>query len=163
MDAIQLRQGYLAADEHRSIRVRDAGADGCTLTIKAGSGGERTELEWEIEQREFDAAWPHTVGQRVEKTRWRIPYRDAGGDHVIELDVFGGELRGLVFAEVEFATHEAFVAFAPPDWFGTEVTNDGRYTNAALAIHGLPADLADEAVDMAISATDDPVEPRRQP
>lgn len=161
-DAVQLRQGYLAADEHRSIRIRDAGPEGRTLTIKAGSGGERTELEWQIEPREFDAAWPHTIGRRVEKTRWRIPYRDAGGDHVIELDVFGGELRGLVVAEVEFATHEAFVAFEPPDWFGTEVTDDGRYTNAALATTGLPTHPGDHAVDLTRSATDDAIEQRRE-
>ncbi len=134
-DAVELRQGYLAADDRRSVRVRDAGPAGCTLTVKAGSGAERTELEWPIERREFDAAWPHTEGGRVEKVRHRIPF----GDHVVELDVFGGALDGLVLAEVEFTSAAAMTAFTPPSWFGREVTDDGRYTNAALARHGRPA------------------------
>jgi CYTH domain-containing protein/CHAD domain-containing protein len=132
--AAALRQGYLATGERRSVRVRDAGPAGCTLTFKAGAGAERTELEWPIERREFEAAWPHTDGRRIEKTRQRIPY----GDHVIELDVFGGELTGLVIAEVEFSSAEAMAGFDPPAWFGSEVTDDGRYTNASLALHGLP-------------------------
>jgi CYTH domain-containing protein/CHAD domain-containing protein len=133
---VQLRQGYLASDDRRSVRVRDAGHGGCTLTVKAGSGVERTELEWPITRHEFEAAWPHTVGQRIEKTRQMFPF----GDHVIELDVFGGALDGLVVAEVEFDSISASDDFEPPAWFGPEVTDDGRYTNASLALHGLPHD-----------------------
>lgn len=132
--AVQLRQGYLAADDRRSVRVRDAGTGGCTLTVKAGSGVERTELEWSISRQEFDAAWPHTDRQRIEKTRHLVPF----GDHVIELDVFGGALDGLVVAEVEFDSISASDDFEPPAWFGPEITDDGRYTNASLALHGLP-------------------------
>ena len=135
-DVIALRQGYLAADEARSVRVRDAGPEGCTLTVKAGSGAERTELEWPIERREFDAAWVHTVGQRVEKARYRIPF----GEYIVELDVFAGDLGGLVMAEVEFTSFDALRAFEQPAWFGREVTDDDRYTNASLALHGLPSD-----------------------
>ena len=116
------------------MRVRDAGSDGCTRTVKAGSGIERTELEWSITRQEFEAAWPHTDGQRIEKTRHLIPF----GDHVIELDVFGGALDGLVVAEVEFDSISAGDDFEPPAWFGRDVTDDGRYTNASLALHGLP-------------------------
>jgi CYTH domain-containing protein/CHAD domain-containing protein len=133
-DAVVLRQGYLAADPRRSVRIRDAGSEGCTLTVKAGAGAERTEIEWTIDRAEFDAAWPHTEGQRIEKTRRRIPH----GRHLIELDVFGGALDGLVIAEVEFPSADALAEFTPPDWFGIEVTDDGRYSNASLALHGLP-------------------------
>jgi CYTH domain-containing protein/CHAD domain-containing protein len=132
--AVELRQGYLAADERVSVRVRDAGAGSCTLTVKAGSGVERTELEWSITRQEFEAAWPHTDSRRIEKTRHLIPF----GDHVIELDVFGGALDGLVVAEVEFDSVSASDDFEPPAWFGRDVTDDGRYTNASLALHGLP-------------------------
>lgn len=135
IDEVHLRQGYLAVDGIRSVRVRDAGAAGCTLTVKAGSGAERTELEWPIDRHEFDAAWPHTEARRVEKSRRRIPF----GDHVIEFDVFGGDLDGLLLAEVEFTSVDDLEAFEPPDWFGAEVTDDGRYTNASLALHGIPA------------------------
>jgi adenylate cyclase len=69
------------------------------------------------------------------KTRHRIPF----GIHLIELDVFADELEGLVFAEVEFDSADALAAFEPPPWFGQEVTDDGRYTNASLALRGRPA------------------------
>jgi adenylate cyclase len=57
---------------------------------------------------------------------------------VIELDVFSGTHAGLVLAEVEFESMDALEAFVAPEWFGVEVTDDGRYTNAALALDGLP-------------------------
>lgn len=131
---VLLRQGYLESGEQRSVRVRDAGADGCTLTVKSGQGLERIELEWPITRDDFDVAWPLTDGQRIEKVRHSIPQ----GSLVIELDVFGGDLDGLVIAEVEFDSVEASDAFEPPAWFGREVTEDGRYSNASLARHGRP-------------------------
>jgi CYTH domain-containing protein/CHAD domain-containing protein len=137
-DRVEMRQGYLVTGERVSVRVRDAGPKGRTLTIKAGRGAERTELEWRLEDVQFDAVWPLTEGRRVVKTRHRIP--SAG--HVIELDVFGEQLQGLVVAEVEFTSMAALESFVPPDWFGSEVTDDGRYTNAALAIAGLPDPFA---------------------
>jgi CYTH domain-containing protein/CHAD domain-containing protein len=133
-DCVELRQGYLLADEHASVRVRDAAREGCTLTVKAGSGAERLELEWTIDRDQFDAAWTHTDGRRVVKIRHRIAF----DNNIIELDVFAGELTGLVVAEVEFASLDALDAFEPPPWFGRELTDDGRYTNAALALQGRP-------------------------
>ncbi len=131
---VALRQGYLAAGPYRSVRVRDAGSEGCTLTVKAGGGAERTEIELPIQRTEFDAAWRHTDGHRLVKTRQRIPF----GEHVIELDVFGGDLEGLVLAEVEFDSVAALESFEPPAWFGRDVTDDDGYTNASLALHGIP-------------------------
>ncbi len=101
-DRTEMRQGYLAVGQ-ASVRVRDAGPKGYTLTVKAGGGAERTELEWAIDREQFDAAWPHTEGRRVVKVRHRIPL----GEHVIELDVFRDSLDGLVFAEVEFDSSAA--------------------------------------------------------
>jgi CYTH domain-containing protein/CHAD domain-containing protein len=132
--AVPFRQGYLASGPYRSVRVRDAGSEGCTLTFKAGGGAERTEIDVPIQRSEFDAAWPHTEGQRLEKTRQRIAF----GEHVIELDVFGGDLDGLVLAEVEFDSAAAMESFEPPPWFGRDVTDDDGYTNASLALHGRP-------------------------
>ncbi|MGI9608984.1 MAG: CHAD domain-containing protein [Acidimicrobiia bacterium] len=132
-----LRQGYLAIEGSVSVRVRDAGQDGCTLTMKAGTGAVRTELEFEISADQFAAAWPHTGGRSVHKTRHQIPLED----HTVELDVFHDELQGLVMAEVEFDSDEEMSAFEPPDWFGPEVTEDDTYTNASLAVNapsGLP-------------------------
>lgn len=137
-----LRQGYLAIDKTVSVRVRDAANEGCTLTIKAGRGAVRTELEWPISDEQFAAAWEHTRGRRIHKTRYRLPL----ASHVVELDVFHDDLDGLMFAEVEFESDHALETFEPPPWFGSEVTDDVAYTNASLAMNGLAAgrpDLAD--------------------
>jgi CYTH domain-containing protein/CHAD domain-containing protein len=141
-DGVALRQGYLVTGAQTvsgpavSVRVRDAGREGCTLTVKAGGGTERTEVDLRIARVHFEALWPLTEGARITKTRHRIPM----GDLVIELDVFEGDHAGLVVAEVEFDSMAALVSFEPPDWFGDDVSDDERYTNAALARDGLPAD-----------------------
>lgn len=130
-DGIALRQGYLAIDGNVSVRVRDATTEGCTMTIKAGRGAVRTELEWALTPEQFAAAWEQTRGRRIHKTRYRIPADDC---HV-DLDVFHAEHDGLVLAEVEFDTDDALAAFRPPAWFGLEVTDDDTYTNASLAVN----------------------------
>lgn len=131
----RLRQGYLASTADLSLRVRDAGTKGCTVTIKSGSGSTRTELEWTIERDVFERLWPLTGDERVSKTRYELP----SGGHTIELDVFDEKLAGLVYAEVEFTSEEEMTAYEAPAWFGDDVTEDGRYTNASLARHGLPS------------------------
>jgi CYTH domain-containing protein/CHAD domain-containing protein len=126
-----LRQGYLAIDGSVSVRVRDAGREGCTLTMKAGRGSLRTELEFGLDAEQFAVAWVYTRERCINKTRYRLPL----GAHTVELDVFHENLNGLVLAEVEFDDDETMAAFAPPEWFGPEVTDDVSYTNAALAVN----------------------------
>jgi CYTH domain-containing protein len=133
LDERPLRQGYLALDGDTEVRVReDAGA--WRLTIKHGGGLRRVEEDIEIDARRGQALWALTEGRRVRKRRRRL----AHGDAVLEVDVFEGELEGLVVAEVEFADEAAAHAFAPPAWFGREVTADAAYSNRALAVDGRP-------------------------
>ena len=128
-----LRQGYLVSGPDGSVRVRDA--DGAfTLTTKSGSGLAREETEIAITAEQFEQLWPATEGRRVEKHRHRIP----AGALTYELDVFAGSLAGLSLVEVEFSSMAEAAAFVPPEWFGPEVTDDARYTNASLARDGLP-------------------------
>ncbi len=134
-----IRQGYIAIDRRVAVRVREQSEIGATLTIKAGAGASRTEIEWPIEQAQFDALWPLAEGRRVEKTRHRVPV----GEHVAEVDVFAGSLDGLWLIDVEFASDEALAAFDPPAWFGPEVTDDLRYSNAHLAVYGWEARFDD--------------------
>jgi adenylate cyclase len=55
----------------------------------------------------------------------------------IELDVYHGQLEGLITAEIEFASAEAAAAFRPPAWLGREITDDPGYKNKRLATHGV--------------------------
>ena len=88
------------------------------------------EEEIELDQRCFESLWPLTQGRRIEKRRFLIP---ADGDLEIELDVYDGELSGLITAEVEFPSEREADEFQPPAWLGTDVTGDVRYSNQSLA------------------------------
>lgn len=130
---VRMRQGYVALDGAVSVRVREA--DGAYfLTVKGGHGLVRTEVEFSMSAAEFDALWSSTAGRQIDKVRHRIPV----GAHTAEVDEFGGDLSGLVIAEVEFTSTDEAGAFVPPPWFGREVTGDPRWNNAALALHGRP-------------------------
>jgi adenylate cyclase len=60
------------------------------------------------------------------------------GELEIELDVYTGELEGLIVAEVEFPDDAKADAFEAPGWFGEEVTGNEDYLNETLATEGLP-------------------------
>jgi adenylate cyclase len=130
---VRLRQGYVAIDRAVNVRVRDEGGR-YVLTLKGGAGLTRTEIERGLDRAEFEALWLFTEGRRIEKTRHRI----AIGDAIAEVDVFAGDLDGVILAEVEFTSAESARAFRPPSWFGREVTEEPAWNNAALAEHGAP-------------------------
>jgi adenylate cyclase len=129
----QIDQGYLAADAESEVRLRRAGDQGF-LTVKRGSGRDRLEEEIEITQEQFDALWPATENSRLAKERFYVPLDGLAA----EVDVYGGQLDGLITAEVEFDSVADSEVFDPPRWFGDEVTDDPRYANQALAKDGAP-------------------------
>jgi adenylate cyclase len=131
-----LEQGYLAvAPDGVEVRIRRR-AGRSTLTVKSGPAHVRVEEEIEIDDRRFEALWALTDGRRIAKTRHLVPLGDG---LTAEVDVYADALAGLLVAEGEFASEQASLAFAPPDWLGTEVTGDARYANQSLALHGAPA------------------------
>lgn len=131
---IRLRQGYLAEDGDVQVRVRVTEAS-AVLTVKAGRGLSRSEVEVPISLEAADTLWPHTLGRRIEKVRHRV----AVGRYTAEVDFYEGGLMGLQTAEVEFASEREAGAFDPPTWFGRDVTAEPGWDNASLARHGLPA------------------------
>ena len=138
----RIEQGYIAiADDGAEVRIRRR--DGAAvLTVKSGGGRTRVEEEIEIDAERCARLWPLTEGRRLEKTRHLIP---AEAGLTIELDVYSGGLAGLMVAEVEFGSEDAADAFEPPEWFGSEVTDDPRFKNQKLACEGAPADILPSA------------------
>jgi adenylate cyclase len=131
----EIRQGYLAIDGDGTevrVRSRDGGA---VLTVKQGAGRSRSEEELELGEDQFEQLWPLTEGRRIEKRRYDVPTSEG---LTIEVDVYAGELEGLVIAEVEFPDNRAADAFEPPRWFGREVTEDSGFKNQNLAREGRP-------------------------
>lgn len=129
-----LLQGYVtAARGGNEVRLRNRGGR-YFLTVKSRGGLSRWEGEIEISRTQFETLWPFTGQRVVEKIRYRIEH----GEATIEVDVYSGRLKGLVTAEVEFASLEESERFVPPPWFDREVTEEWSYKNESLALHGVP-------------------------
>ena len=50
-----------------------------------------------------------------------------------ELDIYYGELEGLITVETEFKSEKEANEFIVPNWYGKEITYDKRYKNKNLA------------------------------
>lgn len=121
-------QGYLSRDPARTVRVRIAG-DAAFLTIKgATTGATRAEFEYPLPLADAQALLALCDGPVVEKVRHLVLHAGM----TWEVDEFLGANAGLVVAEIELDAEGQ--AFAPPAWLGAEVTGDGRYVNANLAV-----------------------------
>lgn len=130
----EIRQGYLVVGKDGSeARARERSGV-YSLTVKSKGELSRGEYEIPIYAKDFDTLWPATEGKRVEKTRFSIPY----GEFTIELDIYYGELTGLVTAEVEFENENDANSFNVPEWFGNDVTNNKSFKNQQLAETGFP-------------------------
>ena len=144
----RIRQGYLAHDSGRTVRVRIRDEKGF-LTIKGPSiiPGSRPEWEKEISLQEAEDLFALCKPGSVDKTRWIVPAGHAGGStgsptvmadpdrpsRFFEVDEFHGENGGLVMAEIELGSPDE--PFERPSWLGEEVTDDKRYYNGYLAEH----------------------------
>lgn len=133
-----IRQGYLViGDDGAEVRLRERG-DEMTLTVKRGTGQVRAEEEVELDPGAFKRLWPLTDGRRLEKRRHLVPHEGL----TIEIDVYAGELSGLVIAEVEFPNEAAADGFEPPTWLDRELTDDPRFSSQRLAAEGKPSDIS---------------------
>jgi len=121
------RQGYLSTVKERTVRVRVIDDMGY-LTIKGVSvGARRTEFEYEIPVKDAKVLLDKICKRPIiEKTRYKIEYKGFNW----EIDVFNGDNKGLVVAEVELENENQHVEL--PDWIGEEVTADPKYYNANL-------------------------------
>ncbi|WP_313806216.1 CYTH domain-containing protein [Flavobacterium sp.] len=122
-------QGYLNTNPERTVRIRIKGDQGF-LTIKGKSnetGASRFEWEKEISLTEAEHLLPLCEKGSIDKIRYEIPV----GKHIYEVDVFDGENKGLIVAEIELSDENE--TFEKPSWLGTEVTVDERYYNAYLS------------------------------
>lgn len=129
----EIEQGYLC-EKGCTLRVRKNN-DKYYLTLKMRlrvgdvAALVNREEEFEINQEAYDHLVAKADGNRIVKTRYRIPI--AGG-LVAELDCFHGKLEGLCFVEVEFPSVEMSELFVKPDWFAEEVSKDPYYRNSHL-------------------------------
>lgn len=123
-----LTQGYLSTSP--VVRVRQDGNQ-YYLTYKGEGLMVREEYNLPLTSSSFEHLLKKSDGAIITKERYCIPL----GPYTIELDLFTGAWQGLILAEVEFETESEANAFVPPEWFGKDVTLDGRYHNSYLSRH----------------------------
>lgn len=139
-----MEQGYLCTNP--IVRIRRSNED-YILTYKSMFGLKNQEMQsqkakicHEIEVPLNKEGYEHLRekidGNLICKTRYLIPLEQKGLSLKAELDIFEGNLKGLVIVEVEFPDMETAAEFEPPEWFGEDVSNDRRYTNNYLATEG---------------------------
>lgn len=121
-----LEQGYLSTAP--VVRVRKDN-DKYELTYKSGGLMAREEYNLPLTKESYEHLKAKADGRLITKTRYMIPYES----YTIELDVFENDLAPLILAEVEFDSVDTANAFTPPEWFGKDVTYDGRYHNSYMS------------------------------
>jgi adenylate cyclase len=89
----------------------------------------REEYNLPLNQTAYNQLKPKAEGNIIAKKRVLIPYLT----YTIELDIFDAPFAPLLLAEVEFESEEEALAFTPPDWFGQDVTSDGKYHNSNMS------------------------------
>lgn len=126
----EIVQGYIPTLSC-AIRVRK-NAEKTYLTIKGttkASGISRYEFEKEITAEEFKQLLSMCHPNHIEKTRYLIK----NGKHVIELDEFHGQNKGLIMAEIELSHPDE--PFEKPDFLGEEISQERKYHNAHLVLN----------------------------
>ena len=130
-EAKKIAQGYLCTDP--VVRIRRSN-DNYYMTYKGDGVMVREEYNLPLTREAYEHLLPKIDGLLIAKTRYLIPLTDR---LTAELDVFEGVLSALTLVEVEFDSVEEANAFVPPEWFGEDVTESGKYHNSYLSQHGL--------------------------
>jgi len=119
----RIRDGLIAIQDGRKARVRILG-DSATIAIKGShKGPSRPEFEYPVPMADAEEMLRFLCDDRIlEKVRHYV----SSGALTWEIDVYSGILLGIIIAEVELDREGAPVEL--PDWVGTEVTGDIRYS-----------------------------------
>jgi CYTH domain-containing protein len=133
-DKTEIVQTYLVSEKGETNRVRKRGRDGLyeyTHTIKRRiSSVRRIEQERIISKAEYAELLKSADPKRrsIEKQRWCLDYMG----QIFEIDIFPFWTDRAIM-ELELGDEKQEIIFPPQIEIIKEVTNDGRYTNAALA------------------------------
>lgn len=122
-----IEQGYLCTEP--VVRVRQDNDD-YVLTYKSKGLMVREEYNLPLTESSYAHLKEKVDGRLIIKDRFVIPLENK---LFIELDIFAGDLTGLVLAEVEFPDVESAENFTPPAWFGEDVSHSSTYHNSNLS------------------------------
>lgn len=124
----EIEQAYLCTKPVVRIRRED---ETYYLTYKGSGMMAREEYNLALDRSSYEHLLKKADGNVIRKNRYLIPLE--GYEMIAEVDVFAPPFAPLVMAEVEFVSREQAELFEAPEWFGQEVTYDGRYHNSAMS------------------------------
>ncbi len=128
-------QGYIPTLNNTAVRIRIINDVEAELTLKGlpdKSGKIRSEYNIDISLEDAKDIMEEFATHFVIKTRCIAKYKGFNW----EIDMFIGNLVGLVLAEIEMEDIDTEIPL--PSWVGEEVTNDKRYSNYSLSKNGFP-------------------------
>jgi CYTH domain-containing protein len=117
-----VRDGLIATNDNRKVRVRIADQL-ATIAIKGSRVGiSRTEFEFPIPLSDAEEIMRTMCdGHVLAKTRVFVTYDNVNW----MVDIYEGILQGVILAEIEVATKDQAIVISP--WIGQEVTGDPSY------------------------------------
>lgn len=125
-------QGYFHTAGKGAIRIRIVDNEKAYLTIKSQRKGiSCDEYEYEIPLKDAKEMMATLVSYKVEKMRYIIEFRGQN----FEVDVFLGDNKGLILAELELKSNGDEKNVILPLWVNNDVSNHYRFTNLYLAKH----------------------------
>lgn len=131
IDKHRIIQGYLSSDPERIVRVRRVVDKQSFITIKGlKREGACLEIEFPISPVHADNLIK-LCPKLITKTRYDLMI----SGQKFELDVFEGELTGLVIVEIEGPKEDILQYledFSLPSWVGLDVTDDKFFSNVCL-------------------------------
>ncbi len=119
------------SDLHPKLRVRRKGQEyEITKKVLANSNDAsvQQELTIPLSREEYDE-FATIHGNRILKRRFFLSVNQK----IAEIDVFMGDLAGLVLVEFEFALEQEKDSFAPPDFCLVDVTQEETFAGGKLA------------------------------
>lgn len=131
---LEISQTYLLSQDNENARVREIVENGKASYVhtvkKKISMIKRLETEREICKEEYDGLLTEKDPSRrtIQKIRHCVPYEG----HLLEIDIFPFWID-KAFMEIELGSEDEIFALPPEIHVLKEVTEDKRYTNAALA------------------------------
>jgi len=122
-----IKQGYIPTGGTATVRIRISN-DKAFLTLKGRATGiTRSEFEYSIPLDDAEKMFQELCASPlIEKKRYLLPYKG----HTWELDIFEGDNRGLIVAEIELKEENEL--FEKPKWATKDVSFEPRYRNANL-------------------------------
>ena len=124
----KIEQAYLCTGPVVRVRRED---ENYYMTYKGSGLMSREEYNLPLTAESYEHLKKKADGNIISKTRYLIPLKK--DNLVAEVDVFEEPFAPLVMAEVEFKSEEQANAVVAPEWFGEEVTFDGKYHNSYMS------------------------------